>query len=653
MSYYDTRKNQYITVPSVKNKYFTDSDTIEAFDDTQESGTPAPNTGTGQTSTGTGTGTPPTPTTTPNGTHSPDSNQFIHYDNTNPAKFVIDPNEKLGGIDENKIGDNNKNMEGFVDIPGGSQSLDGSLSNQGLGTNYCHEGNNLYTSKPYTGIGGDGFQECSTKCQGDFKDSCVGVVEQQDFPNAGKVTCYAKSQMDGSSQGIQNDKCTSHYMRVSDTPDVVDPLTANINKNPASLNNILNPPLPGPGASLDSVATQVWSGEGQPVTQASNYNQKVRKENCTWNWDASCIPKDIDYYSNTQMPQNKEVLGLPTTCKGSQLNPYNPAIIQDSGNNYIYVDGRKMLLGKNAMSEGCYAAKYWMDPSTREKCVASGGGGTCPNQLSGSGIQTINNLPPGCVDDIPTIPGNNTEENNSVECRSDLRPSQRVMISNALSKEANEWSNIGRKATLLYNTKSAIAASKYGEISKANTLLRKQVDNSQSNEMKLNKLDNSIYSQQRQVQIANDETRRRNENLFLLKLLLTYILIICIPMIIKKGAGDSFKNSHVLLIFIFITIPFLYVLANNIWSIRNRSPMRWPLRNWPTGPLPDDNDVYEEEQAPTCPPPAHKVAQCQEEADALEEEIDNIERKKKRLKRRESKLDATENKLEKKVAPDG
>jgi hypothetical protein len=306
-----------------------------------------------------------------------------------------------------------------------------------------------------------------------------------------------------------------------------------------------------------------------------------------------------------------------------------------------------MLLGKNAMSEGCYSAKYWIDPSTKEKCVASEVGGTCPNQLTG--VQTISNLPPGCIDDIPTIPGNNTLENNSVECRSDLRPSQRIIISNELNKEANEWSNIGRKSALLYNTKTAIAASKYGEISKANTLIRKQVDNSQSNEMKLKRLDNSIYSQQRQVQIANDETRRRNENLFLLKLLLTYILIISIPMIIKKITGDSFKNSHVILIFIFITIPFIYILANNLWSIRNRSPMRWPLRNWATGPLPDDNDVYEEEQVPTCPPPAHKVAQCQQEAEALEEEIDNIERKQLILKRKQKKLDTTENKLESKL----
>ena len=87
----------------------------------------------------------------------------------------------------------------------------------------------------------------------------------------------------------------------------------------------------------------------------------------------------------------------------------------------------------------------------------------------------------------------------------------------------------------------------------------------------------------------------------------------------------------------------------NLYSIRNRSPMRWPLRNWPTGPLPDDNDLYEEEQSPTCPPPAGKVAQCQEEADALEEEIYQIEQQKKRLQKREKRLDKSEGKLQKKL----
>ena len=37
MSYYDSRKNRYIKVPTTSSKYFTDNDTIEDFDNTSPS----------------------------------------------------------------------------------------------------------------------------------------------------------------------------------------------------------------------------------------------------------------------------------------------------------------------------------------------------------------------------------------------------------------------------------------------------------------------------------------------------------------------------------------------------------------------------------------------------------------------------------------
>ena len=54
--------------------------------------------------------------------------------------------------------------------------------------------------------------------------------------------------------------------------------------------------------------------------------------------------------------------------------------------------------------------------------------------------------------------------------------------------------------------------------------------------------------------------------------------------------------------------------------------MRWPLRNWPTGPLPPDDDLYEEEVGPTCPPQKHEVQSAEEEAMAIQEEIDELQK---------------------------
>ena len=60
------------------------------------------------------------------------------------------------------------------------------------------------------------------------------------------------------------------------------------------------------------------------------------------------------------------------------------------------------------------------------------------------------------------------------------------------------------------------------------------------------------------------------------------------------------------------------MLGWNLYSIRNRSPMRWPLRNWNTGPMPDgvDKDLDDEEivSNPTCPPSADKIEKCKQEA---------------------------------------
>ena len=38
MSYYDSSKNKYLSVPTKKHKYFTDTDEIETFDDQKING---------------------------------------------------------------------------------------------------------------------------------------------------------------------------------------------------------------------------------------------------------------------------------------------------------------------------------------------------------------------------------------------------------------------------------------------------------------------------------------------------------------------------------------------------------------------------------------------------------------------------------------
>ena len=58
---------------------------------------------------------------------------------------------------------------------------------------------------------------------------------------------------------------------------------------------------------------------------------------------------------------------------------------------------------------------------------------------------------------------------------------------------------------------------------------------------------------------------------------------------IFKGNKDEDITVGLGIIVVLISIPFAYILFMNLYSVRNRSPLRWPLRNWPVGPIPADH----------------------------------------------------------------
>ena len=616
MSYYDTTKNQYILVPTTKNKYFTNDDMIEKFDNFTSLNSEEDNSNIAT---------------------------LVEYLDGNKPKFKINNNLPA------KIQKNIKfkgNMENFTNsqpkLTNITKKSGGDFSSNSLPK--CFDGNTLYSSVPYETPGGSGFQDCKDKCVGEFSDTCVGVVEHGDDPVKGKITCKLKSNMSSDTSGVDNQNCLAYPLISSDTSGS-DPIKK-FSSDDGDLAKLLNPPLPTSGAKLDSVSTDVWSGQGQANVDIGTLNQINTESECSWNWDGKCLPQDVNYGNNNSNPNNRSVLPLPPSCQMDGLNPNTPALMQSGdGNYFMYIDGRKMKISKEAVENGCYSAKYWMDSNVRKQCLDDA---NCNLKLTGA-KKVGGDLSEACFNDIPIVEGNNISGGGSIDCRSDLRPSQRVGIKNNLFKEANKWSNIGRKNAMLYNTKSVVSSSKYGEMNKINQMLRRQVDNSQSNKYKLDNLNNTIYNQVRQVQISNDDTRRKNENLFLLKLLLTYLLIVAIPLIIK-ASFDKFKTKHLILIILFISIPFIYLLTYNLYSIRHRSPMRWPLKNWPTGPLPDDSASYhtnnDENEKPQCPEPESKIDACKQEAKALEQEIDEIENNRRKLEMSNNQLSNRESTLQ-------
>lgn len=370
-----------------------------------------------------------------------------------------------------------------------------------------------------------------------------------------------------------------------------------------ALGKILNVPVPGVNSGNYNA---VINGKRTTVYVPRSELSKEEDPGGDYSWSAGTtrVPDDLNY-NISQGNLSKAVLPLPPECNGMGLNPDKAEVIRSSntGAKYFYQAGRKMKIPDQTAPNDCKILKEWLNSDTIK-------------------LSDVSN---DCVNAIPTVNGIGSD--GKIDCDADLKPSQRVDLANKYLEESNKYSTRGRKAALLYNTKTAIAASKYGEIEKVNNLMTSQVDNSNSNSSKLEKLDNSIYSQQRQVQISNDEARRKNENLFLLKILLTYLLIISIPLILKRSFRDNFKTPHVILVIIFISLPFIYIIGWNLYSIRNRSPMRWPLRNWPVGQIPGGETDTNETITPTCQP-LEPEPNCEEEARYLEQKINEIDRQK-------------------------
>lgn len=374
-----------------------------------------------------------------------------------------------------------------------------------------------------------------------------------------------------------------------------------------------------------------WPGGGG----YKNTNKSgISGKDCLWSWDASCLPKSSNYIADTSSNDtygtqlNDPVLndgadnlipvsdGLPDGARAAA-----PCMFKNNGNAYVYENpGYIRTVDPND------ASKSWTNIKLSD--------GTKVNESSLDFSGYMANNP-------PKIPGTNAH--GMFDMAGEIHAHQMVKNLKSLSSQAKYWADMGRKNAMLYNAKTAVAASKYGEIEKTNSLLRKQAGNSTGNDSKVERINSSISSQQRQVQIANDATRRRNENIFLLKLLLVYFLVIAIPLIGKRMFSNNFKTGHAILIIVFISCPFLYILLWNLWSIRNRSPIRWPLRNWPAGHLPPDNDKYQEEAAVCHPPPP--CATCEEEAEEIEAEIAADEREIARCKATIKTAKADESKL--------
>ena len=326
-------------------------------------------------------------------------------------------------------------------------------------------------------------------------------------------------------------------------------------------------------------------------------NMASDDDNCSWCPHAECLPKDFNYELPKEYSEKK--YPVPQCCKKFGLNNQTANIISKKGgsNDYVYIDGRKMLIDKADM-EQCYTASYWVDPEIRDNCDTD-----YEDKTNISNLKKIE-IDENCFREIPSDSGFNTSKNipfnelseekvvKALDCNKAIKPSQRSDAADLVTQEANYWTNKSKKNKMLYNTKSALASSKYNEISKIGGQINNHMGQYNQNNNQIKQLKANIASKQRQIEISNDETYRVNERIYFLKLLLLYFILISIPLILSLFFKDIFKGFVLLAIILIITIPMFIIVIRQLYNIRNRHPERWPLRQWRQGIQPNKNDEY-------------------------------------------------------------
>lgn len=342
----------------------------------------------------------------------------------------------------------------------------------------------------------------------------------------------------------------------------------------------------------------VGSNYKNKMSGSNNHSEeKETNDQCDWSHMSACLPKDYNYelpkdYENPKYP-------VPECCKKFKLDNDNPSLIKkENGNHeYIYVDGRKFLIDKSDIDK-CYTASYWLKPELRDNCSTNYAEKI---DLSKSKVISVDEacfreIPTECgFNDSKTVPlneSNSKETLRALDCNKAIRPLQKTEATRLIAKEANKWTNRAKKNIMLYNTKSALAGSKYNEIDKIGKNMIGHIQNHNSNEDKIQDVKNAILSKQRQIEISNDETLKINTRIHFLNLLMVFLIIIGIIYLFKAFLTNIFSDLVVLIAIIIVSLIFGAIIIGNLYSMRHRHPDRWELRQWKSGSMPEEKDEF-------------------------------------------------------------
>ena len=193
-----------------------------------------------------------------------------------------------------------------------------------------------------------------------------------------------------------------------------------------------------------------------------------------------------------------------------------------------------------------------------------------------------------------------------------------------LVNETRYWKSRGHSAVLLYNIHTNTFKDSLQGSEQSNLLLDKSTQEMYTNREIIKRLDGSIYSLQRQVDISNDHALHLMQYTFLLKVIFLYGLVLMLLFFMKRRLSSRFPTPYVIGLFGLITLPVIGIFFMNYLSTKSRFDMRWPLREWAMDKHPGSDEPTPSSSS-TCTPLPEETNLYREQMDVLQEDIQTLE----------------------------
>lgn len=153
-------------------------------------------------------------------------------------------------------------------------------------------------------------------------------------------------------------------------------------------------------------------------------------------------------------------------------------------------------------------------------------------------------------------------------------------IKNKLDMLKDTWDVAFSERQRLYDNATGVIQSNEDNSQKTVLLVKKQRKEMSHNYNQINDIKNNLNTLRRQVEISMDESMRKNNKLYLLKIILVYLLLSVLPILLVKEEAISQRFSIFLMTL--LTILLFILIFWNRYQTRNRYPLRYSVRTFNT-----------------------------------------------------------------------